>query len=85
LIIENKLAVEKKDEDDVDEYIKRIKEYGKCEELTREIALQLIEYITVDDHPKYTKWDAPPQRNIHIYYKLLDNSKPIKKKVIQDI
>jgi DNA invertase Pin-like site-specific DNA recombinase len=83
--IENKLAVEKKDEDDVDEYIKRIKEYGKCEELTREIALQLIEYITVDDHPKYTKWDTPPQRNIHIYYKLLDNSKPVKKKVIQDI
>lgn len=38
-------------------------------ELTREMCMELIEFITVDECPgKYSK--AP--REIHIYYKLID-------------
>ena len=55
-----------KDEQDVDEFIRRLKKYAGAETLTREMALELIEYITIDEFAK----DRP--RDIHIYYKLLD-------------
>lgn len=61
-------------EEDVDEYIRRLKSYAGAEELTRQMALDLIEYITVDTNPNNRK--AP--RDIHIYYKLLD--KPLNNK-----
>lgn len=71
--LESKLADESKDEADVDEYIQRIKQYGKCEQLTREMCLQLIEFITVDEKKeRNNRWHPPAPRNIHIYYKLLD-------------
>ena len=62
------------DENDVNEFIRRLKKYAGFEELTREMALDLIEYITVDEYvPRSTE-----PRTIHIYYKFLD--KPLKNK-----
>lgn len=72
--LESKLQTESKDEADVDEYIRRIKLYGKCKQLTREMCLQLIEFITVDEKKERgNRWHpSSVPRNIHIYYKLLD-------------
>lgn len=71
--LEKKLLKESKDEADVEEYIRRIKLYGSCPELTREMCLQLIEFITVDAKTqRNNRWHAPAPRNIHIYYKLID-------------
>ena len=64
---------ESKDEADVEEYIRRIKLYGNCPELTREMCLQLIEFITIDAKTEHNnRWHPPAPRNIHIYYKLID-------------
>ena len=71
--IETKLNAVKQDENDVDEFIKRLKKYTDVQELTREMCLELIEYITVDEYAK----DRP--REIHIYYKLLEKPLPHKK------
>lgn len=56
-----------KDEQDVDEYIRRLKSYAGAETLTRQMCIDLIEYITID---KYQGKKVP--RDIHIYYKLID-------------
>ena len=53
----------------VDEFIERVKKYINSPVLTREMALELIEFITID---KFTKGSKEP-RKIHIYYKLIDN------------
>ena len=71
--LEAKLNAVKQDEDDVEEFIKRLKKYTDVQELTREMCLELIEYITVDEYAK----DRP--REIHIYYKLLEKPLPHKK------
>ena len=63
--LEAKFNAVKQNEDDVDEFIRRLKKYIDVPELTREMCLELIEYITVDEYAK----DRP--REIHIYYKLL--------------
>ena len=63
----------KKDEADVDEYIRRLKSYAGADTLTRKMCLDLLEYVTVDE---YVSKDAP--RKIHIYYKLID--KPLNDK-----
>ena len=70
--IEERLSAEKKDTEDVEEFIRRLKNYIDIQELTREIALELIEYVTVGAYVP----DQP--REINIYYKLLD--KPLKDK-----
>lgn len=70
--LEAKLSAVKQDEEDVEEFIRRLKKYTDVQELTREMALELVEYITVDEYAA----DRP--RDIHIYYKLLD--KPLKDK-----
>lgn len=70
--LEAKLSAEKQDEHDAEEFIRRLKKYTDVRELTREMCLELIEYITVDEYAA----DRP--RDIHIYYKLLD--KPLKDK-----
>lgn len=57
----------------VDEFIERVKKYINSPVLTREMALELIEFITID---KFTKGSKEP-RKIHIYYKLIDNIKGI--------
>lgn len=64
--LETKINSAKQCEDDVEEFICRLKKYTDIQELTREICLELIEYITVD------KYAADRPREIHIYYKLLD-------------
>ena len=66
--------IAKQDAADVDEYICRLKSYAGVEELTRQMALDLIEYITIDNN---TRKKAVP-RDIHIHYKLID--KPLKNK-----
>lgn len=65
-----------KDEQDVDEFIRRLKKYAGAETLTREMALELIEYVTIDEFAK----DRP--RYIHIYYKLLDKGLNNKKNAL---
>ncbi len=64
----------KQDENDVDEYIRRLKSYAGAEVLTRQMCFELIEYIIVDENPK----DKKAARDIHIYYNLID--KPLKDK-----
>lgn len=66
--IEQRLAEENKNEEDVDEYIRRLKEYGWCETLTREMCVQLIDFIIVGEKNNETNC-----RDIHIYYKLISN------------
>ncbi len=74
--LEAKLSAVKQDKDDVEEFIRRLKKYTDVQELTREMALELIEYVTVDEY------SADRPRNIHIYYKLLD--KPLLNKLRLD-
>ena len=57
----------KQDEADVDEFMSRLRKYAGATELTREMCLDLIGYVTVDENTGRTK-----PRKIHIYYKFLD-------------
>ena len=75
--LEAKLNTFKQDENDVDEFIKRLKKYTDVQELTREMCLELIEYITVDEYSK------DRSREIHIYYKLLE--KPLSHKKFLEV
>lgn len=65
--LENNLSAVIKNESDVDEFIRRLKRYTDIPELTRELCLELIEYITIGASPD----DKTGAREIHIYYKLL--------------
>lgn len=65
--IQTKQDTRQQSEDDVDEYIRRLKAYAGANELTRQMCVDLIEYITID---AYNGRKEP--RNIHIYYKLID-------------
>lgn len=56
------------DEADVDEFISRLRKYAGATDLTREMCLDLIGYVTVDKNTK----DRTKPRKIHIYYKFLD-------------
>ncbi|MCM1227504.1 MAG: recombinase family protein [Clostridium sp.] len=58
-----------KDKQDVDEFISRLKKYYDAPVLTREMCLELIEYIVVYERPE--KYGAP--RKIDIYYKFISN------------
>ena len=66
--LEKRLAEADTIETYAEEYITRLKRYGRCEQLTREMCLQLIEFITVGE-----KTDGDEPRHIHIYYKLISN------------
>lgn len=55
-------------EREVDEFIRRLKSYAGAEKLTREMALELIKYITIDENPRNFK----AVRKINVYYKLID-------------
>ena len=61
--LEQRLKNENEDAE-ADEYIKKLKAYGKCEVLTREICLQLVNFITVGEK------NEEGNREIHIYYNL---------------
>ena len=62
------LEQDSKAKDDVEEFICRLKQYADAPELTREMCVNLIEYIIVGDRPK----DKSTPRKIHIYYKFLE-------------
>lgn len=72
--LETRSEAQEQDENDVDEYIRRLKSYAGATELTRQMCIDLIEYITLDENTR--KLSEP--RNIHIYYKLIDE--PLKDK-----
>ena len=65
-----RLDTEKQNAEDVDKFIERVKKYADVQKLTREMCLELIEYVTIDKHPSVRK----AERDIHIYYKFLDKS-----------
>ena len=50
-------------------------------ELTREMCMELIEFISVDKCPgRYSK----QPREIHIYYKLIDKTAPPERKYVDN-
>jgi len=65
-VLREKAQQSNKDIEDVEHFMRLIRRYADITELTREIVLDLIEYIVIGD-----KTDDEP-RKIHIYYKFLD-------------
>ena len=63
------LEEDSKARDDIEEFICRLKQYADAPELTREMCVDLIEYVVIGDRPK----DKSTPRRIQIYYKFLDN------------
>lgn len=79
--LETKLSEMERTVADVEEFIRRLKAYIDVPELTREMCMELIEFVTVDECPgKYSK--AP--REIHIYYKLIDKQPLPVRKCLED-
>lgn len=76
--LEERLSAEKQDMEDVEEFIRRLKKYIDIQELTRELCLELIEYVTVDEY------SADRPRVINIYYKFLDKPLNDKKSLYSD-
>ena len=71
--LEEALSTIRQDEEDVELFIERLKKYTDVQELTREMCLELIEYITLDAYV-----EGQP-REIYIYYKLIDEPLPDKR------
>ena len=65
--IEARQLMQKQDEHDVDEYISRLKRFRNAEYLTRQMCLELIDSVTVDEFER-----GKQERDIHIYYKFID-------------
>ena len=76
--LEDRLSAEKQDREDVEEFIRRLKKYVDVQTLTRELGLELIEYVTVG---AYTPNEP---REINIYYKFLDKPLNDKKTLYSD-
>ncbi len=68
--LEEILSQATKNEMDVDEFIRRVKQYKTIPKLTREICLELIERITIGEPPK----NDSEMREIHIFYKFINNN-----------
>ena len=68
--INQRIEKVKQNTQNVDEFIKRVKKYLEAPTLTREMTMELIEFVTVD---KYRPKKDPIPREIHIYYKLIDD------------
>lgn len=66
--VEKRLLEISKDDEDAEEYIERLKRYGNCESLTREMCLQLIEFISVGE-----KNEKDEARDIQVYYKFINS------------
>lgn len=64
--LEKRLSEANKDDEDAEEYIRSMKRFVKGDRLTREMCLQLIDYITVGK-----KLADSEEREIHIHYKFL--------------
>ena len=65
--IEARQLAQKQEEHDVDEYIPRLKKFRNAEYLTRQMCLELIDSVTVDEFER-----GKQERDIHIYYKFID-------------
>lgn len=76
--LEERLSAEKQDREDVEKFIRRLKKYVDVQTLTRELGLELIEYVTVG---AYTPNEP---REINIYYKFLDKPLNDKKTLYSD-
>lgn len=76
--LEERLSAEKQDREDVEEFIRRLKKNVDVQTLTRELGLELIEYVTVG---AYTPNEP---REINIYYKFLDKPLNDKKTLYSD-
>lgn len=76
--LEERLSAEKQDREDIEEFIRRLKKYVDVQTLTRELGLELIEYVTVG---AYTPNEP---REINIYYKFLDKPLNDKKTLYSD-
>lgn len=76
--LEERISAEKQDREDVEEFIRRLKKYVDVQTLTRELGLELIEYVTVG---AYTPNEP---REINIYYKFLDKPLNDKKTLYSD-
>ena len=63
------LEQDSKARDDIEEFICRLKQYADAPELTREMCVDLIEYVVIGDRPK----EKSTPRRIQIYYKFLGN------------
>ena len=63
------LEQDSKAKDDIEEFIRRLKQNADAPELTREMCVDLIEYIVVGERSK----DKNTPRRIQIYYKFLNN------------
>ena len=63
------LEQDSKARDDIEEFICRLKQYADAPELTREMCVDLIEYVVIGDRSK----EKSTPRRIQIYYKFLDN------------
>ncbi|MBQ9905941.1 MAG: recombinase family protein [Oscillospiraceae bacterium] len=68
--VQERLDTVNQDEQDVDEFIRRLKKYAGVEVLTREMLIELVEYITVEEAPE----NRNTPRKVHIYYKFLDKA-----------
>ncbi len=68
--IEKRLSETSKAKVDAEEYVKKIKRYVNAERLTREMCLQIIDFITIGE-----KAAENEEREIHIYYKFQSNEK----------
>jgi len=65
--IEARQLMQKQDEHDVDEYISRLKKFRNAEYLTRQMCLELIDAVTIDEFHR-----GQNEREISIYYKFND-------------
>ncbi len=62
--LESQLFTVDKYDVEAEEYVKKLKSYFNCENLTRETCLQLIDCITVSETA-----ESDGERDVHIYYK----------------
>lgn len=69
-LINERIKKVKQNTQNVDEFIKRVKKYLEAPTLTREMTIDLIEFVTID---KYRLKREKIPREIHIYYKLIDD------------
>ena len=69
-LINERIKKVKQNTQNVDEFIKRVKKYLETPTLTREMTIDLIEFVTID---KYRLKREKIPREIHIYYKLIDD------------
>lgn len=69
-LINERIEKVKQNTQNVDEFIKRVKKYLEAPTLTREMTIDLIEFVTID---KYRLKREKIPREIHVYYKLIDD------------